>query len=235
MLLVCPACRHVDEAGLQLCTLDLHGAERVCAGCSAVFPVHDDICVIGRDPAALIAFAERPETLETVAVYQRSTRGPLQDWLRETVPSGALELGGGLGVRTDTVLLDQNLAMLRASRNGQRVCADLLDPPFAPESFAAVVLANVLDSVGDPLLAFQQAIGLIAPGGVLIVSCAFAFRGAITSEDRWFTSEQLARGFGAVDAGCLHVASMRALEWPLQVTERLTHVHRCDALVFHKR
>ena len=234
MLLICPACRHVDDAGLQLCTLDLHGQARVCSGCGATSPVLDGICVIGRDPEVLIAYADRPENLDTVAVYQRSSRGPLQDWLRETVPSGALELGGGLGVRADAVLLDQNLGMLRASSHALRVCADLLDPPFAPESFGAVVLANVLDSVGDPLLAFQQAIGLLEPGGVLIVSCAFAFRAEITPEERWFTSEQLACGFGAVEAGCLRVEDKLELEWPLRVSERLVHLHRCDALVFRK-
>lgn len=234
MLLVCPACRHVDDAGLQLCTLDVHGEERVCAGCGARSPVVDGICVVGPDPAALVAFANRPETRERVAVYQRSLSGPLQDWLRETVPSGSLELGSGHGVRVDTVLLDQNLGALRAARNADRICADLLDPPFAPESFGAVVLANVLDSVADPLLAFQQAVGLLESGGLLIVSCAFAFQAEITVQERWFTSEQLARGFGAVDAGCLRLEAALELDWPLQVSARLTHVHRCDALVFRK-
>lgn len=184
------------------------------------------------DSAAAVAFAGEAAHVERVAMYRRSTAGPLQAWLRRVVPAGALELGSGVGVRADSALLDADPGMLRAAPNAVRVCADVHDPPFPPASFEAVVLANVLDSVADPLLVLQQAVALLAPGGLLIVTCAYAFRADITPEAAWFTPAALRRGLGAVEAGVLALEARRTLDWPLRVGPRLRHVYRCDALVF---
>lgn len=224
----------MDAEGLHLSTLDPAPDGVRCRGCGAPFPVVDGVPVVCADPAAAVGFAAQPEAEARVAQYRASTRGALQGWLRRTVPAGALELGSGVGVRPDTVLLDAHLGMLRAAPNAARVCADVHDPPFAPESFPAVVLANVLDSVADPWTALRQAVGLLAPGGLLIVTCAYAFRDDITDPARAFTPAGLRGGLGAVTAGALTLEARLGLDWPLRVGPRLRHVYRCDALVFRR-
>jgi SAM-dependent methyltransferase len=60
------------------------------------------------------------------------------------------------------------------------VCGDALDPPFAPESFAAVVALNLLDSVQDPALLLGQCEALLAPGGVLLLASPYHWQDAVT-------------------------------------------------------
>ncbi len=216
-----------------------------CEGCGADYPLVDGIPVVARDPDALLA-SEDPGSAARAAVYARSREGPLQDWLREVVTAGALELAGGLGVRDDTVVVDMSLAMLRAGRaglgsgragRGARICADLLDPPFLPASFEMVVLANVLDVIEAPLLAFQQAVALLAQGGRLVVTCPYAFTNGGHNGCRLepFPPAALHAGFGAVEAGILALVTARERDWPLRTTDRLTQVHRTDAVIFERR
>ena len=233
-VLVCPRCRRADADGLHVGTLDPAGEGLRCQACGAEYPVVDGIPVIARDCAPLLA-ADTPAGAELADIYARSQAGPLQDWLRDVVPAGALELGGGVGVRPGTVVLDQGLGMLRRARAAGAwscVCADLLDPPFLPGAFDVVVLANVLDLVSDPLLAFQQAFALAGPAGRIVVTCPYAFTG---DGPPGFTPADLGGGFGASQAGALALTEAHELDWPLRTTGRLTHVHRTDAFVFEKR
>jgi len=233
--LVCPRCRRADEHGLHLGTLIASPAGLSCLQCAAEYPVVDGIPVIARDCAPLLAI-DTPGSAGLADIYARSTAGPLQDWLRDVVPAGALELGGGVGARPGTVVLDQGLGMLRRAREagaGCCVCADLLDPPFLPGAFDVVVLANVLDLLDDPLLAFQQAFALAGPAGRIVVTCPYAFQGADPGRTR-FTPADLGSGFGAIQAGALALVDARELDWPLRTTARLTQVHRSDAFVFQK-
>lgn len=232
-VLVCPRCRRADGDGLHLGTVDQVGEAMRCHACGAEYPLVDGIPVIARDCAPLVA-ADTPGSAALADVYVRSRAGPLQDWLAEVVPAGALELGGGVGARPGTVVLDQGLAMLRRARlagAGCCICADLSDPPLLPGVFDVVVLANVLDLVHDPLLAFQQAFALAAPGGRIVVTCPYAFDG----DGPRFTPADLGGAFGAVQAGALRLVEAHELDWPLRTTARLTQVHRADAFVFEKR
>lgn len=233
-VLVCPRCRRADADGLHVGTVEPGGEGLRCAQCAAEYPVVDGIPVIARDCGPLLA-ADAPAGAALADIYARSSAGPLQDWLREVVPAGALELGGGVGVRPGTVVLDQGLGMLRRARGAGAlacVCADLLDPPFLPGAFDVVVLANVLDLLADPLLAFQQAFALAGPAGRLVVTCPYAFTGDTPPR---FTPADLGGGFGAVQAGALALNEAHELDWPLRTTARLTQVHRTDAFVFEKR
>lgn len=237
MTLICPTCRREDHDGLHLWTLDRgeSGGEPgwTCRGCGCVYAELEGVPLISRDPSALGA-AATPHSEEVAQIYQRSTEGALQDWLRRVVGPGAIELGSGLGVRTDSVLVDNHLGVLLTASNSNRVCADIHAPPFAPASFGTVVLANVLDSVADPLHVFRSAVALCEPGARLIVTCPFAFTSTITPPEHWFAPEQLVAAFGAVGAGLLHLEEHGVQDWPLRVTDRLTHLFRTDTLIFRR-
>lgn len=183
-----------------------------------------------------------------VAVYADAAPSPLTRWLATAVAeAGApiLEVGAGRG-HPGTVRLDLNLALLRAGARppplvetpegvalapGAALVADATDPPFAGSSFGTVILANVLDSCRDPALVLAQADALVAPGGALVVTCAFAFDDAITPRAVWFDAAALddalagARAFGGYDLGCRLEGEALELEWRLQVGERSAHVH----------
>lgn len=241
----------VPSAGLWVC------------GCGASYPEIDGIPLILRDLAGwmrseaveVLARADLPAPLtsllaaseggawarnrDLVAVYARSTEGPLQDWLRETgakLTGDVLELGSGLGVlgRADVTALDGNLGLLR-HHPGRTVCADAADPPFLGASFDAVAVANVLDSCNDPGVVLAQAAGLLRPGGRLIVSCAFAFQESITPRSFWFDEPMLR---GALSGAGFFGRPIRVrldealeLDWPLRVSARTTHTHRTAVYV----
>ena len=73
---------------------------------------------------------------------------------------------------------------------------------------------------------------MTAAGGRIVVTCPFAFTN--TPLDAHFPPSALHAGFGAVACGVLQVEELTELDWPLRSTERLTHVHRTDAMVFRK-
>ncbi|MSP56458.1 MAG: class I SAM-dependent methyltransferase [Myxococcales bacterium] len=238
--LVCPRCRRADDDGVHLATVEPCDTGLRCLGCGSGYPVIDGIPVVARDAEALLA-EDTPASDALAAIYARSWSGPLQEWLRKTVPAGALELGGGTGVRSNTVVLDRSLAMLRRGRSagqepaGTWICGDVLDPPFLPASFGCVVLANVLDILHDPNLAFRQAVALTAVGGAIVVTCPYAFtQSGPDCRLEPFPEHVLHGGFGAVEAGVLRLESCAELDWPIRTTDRLTQVHRTDALVFRR-
>lgn len=177
-------------------------------------------------------------------VYGGSPESPLTAWLRAEVDrahAGAqaagrgpvLEIGCGRGISAQSVGMDWNFALLRQHR-GAQICADAHDPPLIGGSFGAVVLANVLDSCRDPHLVLAQAAGLLAPGGRLICTCAFAFDDAVTAPAYRFSEEALP---AALDGGPwpwplgLRLVERQELLWELQVSPRTTHRHRAMALV----
>ncbi|MFN7143832.1 MAG: methyltransferase domain-containing protein [Myxococcota bacterium] len=265
--LICPACRHVTADGLHVRTLDAVDGLLRCA-CGAAHPVVDGVPLLFRDLDGWLA-GEGAEALRRsdlpsavterivagaggalarndalVDVYARSRDGELQDWLRRVMGAlsgDVLEMGAGLGAceRSDVVALDHNLALVRR-HPGRRVCGDAADPPFLPEQFDAVVLANVLDSCADPGLVLGQANALLKPGGTLVVTCAYAFQDAITPRSRRFAPSDLAAaldGRGALGGyGLPHrlVEDVDAIPWPLRVSGRLRHVHAVHALISRK-
>lgn len=184
-----------------------------------------------------------------VQVYASTPKSPLREWLAGVVssaPGPVVELGAGVG-HSGTVRADLNLSLLRAGAPvpplaeradgvallpGGAVVADAADPPFLAASFATVVLANVLDSCADPALVLAQADALVAPGGELVVACAFAFDDGITPPEHQFSEAALAGAlsgqhpFGAWSPTCRLSEPPEDLEWRLMVGPRSTHVHR---------
>ena len=123
--------------------------------------------------------------------------------------------------------LDLSLPVARAFV-GRGMVADASDPPFAPESFDAVLLLNLLDSCRNPRLVLAQADALLRPGGVLLITCPFAWCEA-TPRSRRFTAEQLDRCLrGSEELGlrlAYAVHEQAELPWRLRAGDRSVHEH----------
>ncbi len=114
---------------------------------------------------------------------------PLQALLREQVASlrpPVLDMGCGIQDwgRPDILGLDARLSFLKR-RGGPGVVGDAQDPPFAPESFSAVCLFNLLDSVPNPVLVLAWADALLVPGGELLVAMPFAWSDVVPERLRF--------------------------------------------------
>lgn len=227
-----------------------------CPGCGQVYPVVEGTPIVLRDVDAwlqqeapsLLCRADLPppllarliagaggslrRDLRLGEVYARSQRGPLQDWMRaqaRAATGDTVDLGCGSAVYQEPRILglDLNWALLRGYA-GRRVLADACDPPFAAARFDTVLLFNLLDSCRDPFLLLQQADALVRPGGALVLSCAFAWQDEITPP-RLQIDEAFLLGYLAHRGYTL--AESQDLAWPLQVSARTRHEHRCLALV----
>jgi SAM-dependent methyltransferase len=268
--LVCPACRTSSGGGLEVRRLSAGAPGTLGCACGAVYPIVDGIPIVRRDLAAWLA-TEGPETLRRrdlppaveeilvegtggavarndalAKVYGQPISGGLRHWMEARArefEGTVLELGSGLGLtgRTDVVALDHNFGLLRLHRGWARVCADAGDPPFLAGSFDVVILANVLDACANPGLVLAQADALLAPGGRLVVTCAFAFHESITPRAHWFDAAGLDAALrGEAPLGTYAVAGHTIVEhaadlaWPLALSPRLSHVHSVDVWTTRK-
>ena len=128
------------------------------------------------------------------------------------------------------------------------LCADALNPPFAAESFAAIVCLNLADSVSDPEVLLHQCQALLAPAGALLLASPWHWSDAITPAearlDRNFDpSGDHAWQMASLLTGALvpgFMAQMRlqhseeALVWDLRMHERMTARYRVQALLLRK-
>jgi hypothetical protein len=116
------------------------------------------------------------------------------------------------------------------------VCADVLDPPFEAGSFANVLGLNLIDSVSDPWLAFQQLAAVRCDQGWLTVTSPFAWRAEVTPRERWLSSllpmtDQQALLSLATELGLEQMAH-REMSWSLWVSDRESVHYRSTCLVF---
>lgn len=189
-----------------------------------------------------------------LAAYRSPIPGEFEAWLAEELAAAdrpVLELGAGLG-HPGTVRLDLNLELLRAQGHppplvethegvalapGAAIVADATDPPFCGSTFATVVLANLLDSCGDPALVLAHADALVQPGGQVLIGCAYAFDASITPVSAQFTEAELLaalRGearFGEYELELRLDREPLELTWRLRAGPRTEHAHRVHTLV----
>ena len=146
-----------------------------CLGCGAAYPILEGVPVVL--PLGLPHTDELDDAL--LSAMQSLPGSPLETLLREQVASlrpPILDMGCGIqdwGL-PEILGLDARLSFLK-KRGGRGVVGDAQDPPFAPESFSAVCLFNLLDCVSNPLLVLAWADALLVPGGELLVAMPFAW------------------------------------------------------------
>lgn len=189
-----------------------------------------------------------------LSAYRDAPSSPLSGWVSNALAEATtpiLEIGAGMG-HAGTIRLDLNLSLLTAGppvpslvdgpdgvmlAAGAAIVADATDPPFLASSFATVMVLNVLDSCRDPALVLAQSDALVAPGGQLIVGCAYAFAAGVTSEEFWFDEGELRDAlvgtspFRGYPLDCRLVGEPQDLAWELPVGPRTRHVHRVQVLV----
>ncbi len=68
------------------------------------------------------------------------------------------------------------------------VQGDVLSPPFAAESFAAVVAVSLLDTVPDPTFVLGQLDALLAPGGLLLLASPWQWEPGVTPPSEWWSA-----------------------------------------------
>jgi SAM-dependent methyltransferase len=146
--------------------------------------------------------------------------------------------GGGLYDRRDIIGLDINLAMARAFGEWGLV-ADAGDPPFAGRAFDAVLLFNVLDACPYPRLVLAQADALLRPGGTLVVSCPYAWTGAVPARQRFGPRDLVAGLRGRSRRVRLRgryriTRQVDRVAWRLPVADRIVHEYACQFIVANK-
>jgi SAM-dependent methyltransferase len=128
------------------------------------------------------------------------------------------------------------------------LAADLLDPPFAAETFDGVMAYHVLDNLGAPVTFLRQMNAVLRPGGRLALSSPYDWSprctppGARLGEAVRATAEDLdpAAALRALLRGELPAFApelafsleqdVDGLEWVLHRHLRSSHVYRCHAL-----
>lgn len=181
-------------------------------------------------PIADLVYAHAPdplaEQLRTRRVYQRSPADALVRWVRsctDGIGGPILNLGCGLLTFPEPHVTNVDLSwtLLRAAA-GRRLLADAIDPPFMGSAFEAVVMLNLLDSCRAPHILLQQADALLAPGGRVVLSCAFAYTDAITPRAEQI-GEAALRSFWERRGYALEVGEV---SWVLSQSDRVQTHHR---------
>ena len=248
MTLICPACRRFDGERMLAASLVESGGGLTCRGCGRFHPVLDGVPIVLKDLdgwvdqelASVVARSDVPAWAR-VGTLDRDDRvlnaamdSPLRDRVRALVdelPGAVLDMGCGVGLhaRRDVIGMDLSFPVARAFV-GQGFVADAADPPFTPFSFDAVLLLNLLDSCRSPRQVLAQADALLKPGGLLLISCPFAWSDG-TPPSRRFTAQQLTRSLqGGRDLGLSLNYRLQDTEewtWRLRAGPNSVHEHVC--------
>jgi 2-polyprenyl-3-methyl-5-hydroxy-6-metoxy-1,4-benzoquinol methylase len=142
--------------------------------------------------------------------------------------SGALRARGAVfvaGIELDPAAAARARERLDELVEGSAVDADL---PWAPESFDLLIFADVLEHLPDPDLVLERFLGLLAPGGTVIVSVPNMRFWSVLMRlvvDRWAYTEH-----GVRDRTHLRIFTRRTLTAMLGA-----HGLRVERLVRNKR
>lgn len=120
----------------------------------------------------------------------------------------------------------------RATRVGF-VCGDVLNPPFAPDSFDLVCAVNLLDSVAEPATAIKQAVSLLRQGGRLLFASPDSWNLRTTPRPNWVVSREEWDELFA-HAGLRTERRVDDLEWRLKDSPRLHHIYRVHGRLLSK-
>ena len=190
-LLACPPCRAaLSSTGAGSASAGEGGLH--CAGCGATFPVIEGIPRLNdgatqRDPRVA---AEWEAQRKSHAIYtdhqlivnrlEERVLPRLIDWLGD-VPGPILDLGCGVGFfgrawarrgKTGVPLvgMDLQINLLGEASSGYigRVEGDVHHLPMRDASYGAVVFANALHHVSDPVRALSEVRRILRPGGVVV-------------------------------------------------------------------
>ena len=241
--LCCPVCG-TDSVLLE------HELGYGCSLCRRIYPRIDDTLILLEDVSswfaeqghAVLMRKDIPDTLwryllrfpspyrnmhQLLATYMRAPKSELHHWVeQEMAPlKGAiLDVGCGLGLheRTDVVGVDLNWSLIQHF-TGTKIIADILRPPFSAGSADAILALNILDSVRDPFLLLQQLDALLRPGGILLLSCAFAWADHVTPPEQQL-SEEWTVGFWQ---GRKYEIVKERCQWILPVSLHSETIHSC--------
>lgn len=190
-----------------------------CLGCGAQYSIESGFPVVL--PVGQASTDDLDQAL--VSAMKSVPDGPLQALLRGRVASlrpPILDMGCGIQDwgRPEVVGLDPRLAFLQ-HRGGRGVVGDAQDPPFAPESFSAVCLLNVLDSVPNPVLVLAWADALLIRGGELLLAMPFAWHEVVPERLRFDWATLVASLEGRSQAMGLRLryavhSQWRDVRWP---------------------
>jgi SAM-dependent methyltransferase len=111
----------------------------------------------------------------------------------------------------------------------------LTHAPFRRAAFPLVAALSLLDVLPDPLDGLRRLDALVAPGGLLLLTCPYQWQADVTAPHLWWSSPEdtlrdtlRGRGYDIVEEDT-------ALAWAVPSHARLVHVYALHALLARKR
>ncbi len=102
-----------------------------------------------------------------------------------------------------------------AAPHVQLICADALNPPFAPATFERVAAMNLLDNVRSPRALLHHLHQLAAPDGELLLATPYAWRDGIVEEGERLDGPDALRAELA-QLGWTELAEEQRVPWTLR-------------------
>mgnify|MGYP003950915429 CR=1 FL=1 len=119
-------------------------------------------------------------------------------------------------------------------------CADALNPPFLPSSFAMVAALNLLDSVPEPWVLLGQISALLRPGGVAVIALPYHYENQPPDPANWIHGPQALRNILSGQMTGLDqlqfeiIGEVDGVSWPLRAHDRLLHLYSVHLVVVRK-
>jgi SAM-dependent methyltransferase len=205
----------MEERG-TLNKLEVRGVAWFCTSCQSSFPIVDETPILLSDlplwfssqGEMVFLRTDLPSEIYDLVLgfpgplrsaqrqlyhYLGAPRSELHDWVERKLQAKRgriVDFGCGIGLhdRSDVLGVDVNWTLLQRYP-GRKLVADILSPPFYPQSMDCILLLNVLDSCREPLLLIQQVLALLHDEGSILFSCPFAWNDDVTSPKEQLNSD----------------------------------------------